>query len=143
MSCQRTVTQTSGSGVGSLVAAISCAEPGDTIRLAGLLAGLTINIGELPLTVNKDLVFMAEAPDIKITGSGDRVFEVEEGVTAEFIGVTINAGTSLVGGAINNPGTLKIKNVTIERNPVISGATLIQNAPGAQLFVAGTCFINQ
>src|SRR4029079_14081883 len=35
MSCQRTVTQTSGSAVGSLFAAIDCANSGDTVRLAG------------------------------------------------------------------------------------------------------------
>ena len=143
MSCQLTVTQTSGTGVGSLSAAITCADPGDTIRLAGFLAGLTINVGAMPMTINKNLVFIAEAPNINITGSGTRVFEMVGGVTAEFIGVTITAGTSLTGGAIHNPGTVKIKNVTIEKNPAIYGATLIQNAPGAQLFVAGSCFINQ
>ena len=143
VSCQLIVNQSSGTGVGSLPAAINCASAGDTIRLSVLLAGQTINIGGSPLSLNKNLVFLAEAPNINITGTGTRVFEVVSGVQAEFIGVTITAGTSLTGGAINNPGTVKIKDVTIEKNPVINGATLIQNTPGAQLIVSGNCFINQ
>ena len=45
LDCQLTVNQTSGTGFGSLPAAITCAGVGDTIRLAGLLSGQTINIG--------------------------------------------------------------------------------------------------
>lgn len=143
LSCQLIVNQSSGTGIGSLPAAINCAGAGDTIRLSALLAGQTVNIGATPLSVNKNLVFLAEAPNINITGTGARVFEIVNGVQAEFIGVTITAGTSLTGGAINNPGTVRIKDVTIEKNPAINGATLIQNTTGAQLIVAGNCFINQ
>ncbi|MBP6680215.1 MAG: proprotein convertase P-domain-containing protein [Saprospiraceae bacterium] len=143
ISCQLVVNQTSGTGVGSLSAAINCAGAGDTVRLSALLAGQTVNVGATPLSVNKNLVFLAEAPNINITGTGTRVFEIVSGVQAEFIGVTITAGTSLTGGAINNPGTVRIKDVTIEKNPAINGATLIQNTTGAQLVVVGNCFINQ
>ncbi len=143
LSCQLVVNQSSGTGVGSLSAAINCAGAGDTIRLSALLAGQTVNVGATPLSVNKNLVFLAEAPNINITGTGTRVFEIVSGVQAEFIGVTITAGTSLTGGAINNPGTVRIKDVTIEKNPAINGATLIQNTTGAQLVVVGNCFINQ
>jgi hypothetical protein len=38
---------------------------------------------------------------------------------------------------------LTLINVTIERNPLVTGATLIENKPGAQLFVQGNCYINQ
>jgi len=143
LGCQLIVNQTSGTGTGSLPAAISCAGAGDTIRLSVLLSGQTVNIGSSPLTINKNLVFLAQGTNINITGSGTRVFEIAAGVQAEFIGMKITAGTSLTGGAINNPGTLKIKDATIARNPAVNGATLIQNTPGAQMIVVGNCFINQ
>lgn len=143
LDCQLTVNQPSGSGFGSLPAAITCAGIGDTIRLAGLLSGQTINIGSAPLLLNKNLVIKAEGSGINITGSGDRVFEISNTAQVEFLDLTITAGGSLVGGAINNPGIVKLKNVNIESNPAVPGASLITNVPGAQLFVAGTCNIHQ
>ncbi len=143
LGCQLTVNQTTGSGTGSLPGAISCANSGDTIRLAATLSGQTIDVGAVPLFVNKNLVIMAETSGINITGSGARVFEIRPGVHAVFMGVNITAGTSLVAGAVLNPGTVTLKDVTIDRNPGVPGATLVENSPGAQLFVVGNCYIYQ
>ena len=143
LDCQLTVNQTSGTGFGSLPAAITCAGVGDTIRLAGLLSGQTINIGSSPLLLDKNLVIKSEGSSINITGSGSRVFEIGNSAQVEFVDVKITAGTSMSGGAIKNPGIVKFKNVTIESNPSVPGASLITNTPGAQLFVAGTCNIHQ
>ena len=143
ISCQLVVNLASGTGIGSLPAALNCAAPGDTVRLSVLLSGQTIDIGNSPLLLTKNVVILASGPNINITGSGTRVFDIAGGVQAGFIGLTITAGTSLTGGAINNPGIVKLKDVTIERNPAITGATLIENTPGAQLIVIGNCFINQ
>jgi hypothetical protein len=86
---------------------------------------------------------MAEGANTTITGSGARVFEVTSSADVEFLGMTILAGTSLTGGAINNPGTVRLKNVTMERNPAAPTATLVQNTPGGQLFVTGSCYLFQ
>ena len=68
LDCQLTVNQTSGTGFGSLPAAITCAGVGDTIRLAGLLSGQTINVGGAPLVLDKNLVIKSEGSSINITG---------------------------------------------------------------------------
>ena len=143
LGCQLTVNQTVGSGTGSLPAALACADIGDTIRLASLLSGQTIDVGSAPLLLSKDLVILAEGSGINITGSGGRVFEIANTVEVEFLGMNIIAGTSMTGGAIRNPGSVKLKNVTIESNPGVSGAILIENTPGGQLFVDGSCIIQQ
>lgn len=143
LDCQLIVNQTSGTGLGSLPAAISCAGAGDTIRLAGLLSGQTINVGASPLLLDKNLIIKSEGSEINITGSGSRVFEISNSAQIELMDVRITAGTSMSGGAINNPGIVKLKNVTIESNPAVPGASLITNTPGSQLFVAGACNIHQ
>jgi subtilisin-like proprotein convertase family protein len=143
LGCQLTVNQTTGTGTGSLSSAISCANPGDTIRIAAVLEGQTIDVGPVPLFVNKDLVFMAESTGINITGSGTRVFEIRPGVHAVLIGLDIKAGTSPIAGAVLNPGTVTLKDVIMRRNTGVQGATLIENSPGAQLFVVGNCYIYQ
>ncbi len=141
--CQLTVNQTSGSGTGSLPAAISCAAPGDTIHLSAVLSNQTINIGAAPQAINKNLVIQADGSNINITGSGTRVFEIAAGSFVEFIGTTITAGTSMTAGAINNLGNTKLKNVSVQRNIGVTGATLIENKPGGQITIAGICSINQ
>lgn len=143
LGCQLSVTQTTGTNTGSLPAAISCAAAGDTIRLTSLLTGQTVNVGNVPIALTKNLVIVAEGTGTNITGSGTRVFEMSPGVQVQIWDVNITAGTSMTGGAINNPGILTLKNVDIERNPGVSGASLITNSPGAQLFISGTVRINQ
>ena len=59
----------------------------------------------------------------------------------EFNGMMITAGTSLTGGAIRNMGTLTLKNVVVEKNTAVSGATLIHNNGGLKL--DGNCQLNQ
>jgi len=141
--CQLLVNQTSGTGTGSLPAAISCAAPGDTVKISAVLAGQTIDIGANPITISKNLVILALGANTNITGSGIRVFNINSGMQFECNGVKITAGTSLTGGAISNNGTLKLKNTNIKKNAAVSGATLIQSNPGGTVNVVGTCNINQ
>jgi len=141
--CQLMVTELSGTEPGSLRAAINCATNGDTIRLTSLLAGDTIDIGAFPLLLNKDLVILGEAADISITGSGTRVFEVNATTVVELNGVKLISGTALTGGAINNTGSLRLRSVIIDNHPIIQGATLIHNTPGATLIIEGDCVIQE
>ncbi len=141
--CILIVNQIIGNGPGSLPAALSCAANGDTIKLSASLAGDTINTGSTPLQINKNVVILAQAANISITTSGTRIFEVPNTTTAQLNGMILLSGTSLTGGAINNSGALTLKNVTVVKNAGVSGATLVQNTTGSQLFLVGNCFINQ
>lgn len=143
LNCQPIVYQTSGTGLGSLPAAVTCASAGDTIWLAGLLTGQTIDVGATPLLLNKNLVIIAEAGNINITGSGTRVFDIPAGVQVKIKGAVLTAGTSMTGGVFNNAGVVTITDVITHKNPNVNGASLIQNTPGAQLIVTGNCLINQ
>ena len=141
--CQLVVTQTGTSGPGSLRVAISCAEDGDTIILAAALQGQTINIGSVAQVIGKDLTILAAAPDIGITGTGGRIFEVLAGIDLVLDGMVLNGGTSTDGGAIQNSGNLVLQGVTVNPNPGVPGAILIRNDAGAQLTIAADCQINQ
>jgi subtilisin-like proprotein convertase family protein len=143
LSCQLLVTQSSGSGTGSLPAAINCAMPGDTITISSQLAGQTIDIGSNPITINKNLVIKSQSGNPNITGTGTRVFNINSGISFECNALTVTAGTSMNGGAISNTGTLKLKNAVIKKNSMVNGATLVQNNPGGTMNVVGTCNINQ
>jgi len=143
LSCQLIVTQASGSGTGSLPAAINCALPGDTIKLSSQLAGQTINIGASPISIAKNLVILAQGANTNVTGNGTRVFNVNSGIQFECNGFIITAGTSLTGGAFSNTGTLKLKNTNVRRNTGVVGASLILNNPGGTLNVVGSCNISQ
>ncbi len=143
ISCQLIVNQTTGSGTGSLPAAINCSLPGDTVIISSQLGGQIIHIGSNPITISKNLVILAQGMNTTITGEGTRVFNINEGIQFECISMNIEAGTSLTAGAIANNGTLKLKNSTITQNSMVTGATLIQNNPGATLNVAGSCHLNQ
>jgi hypothetical protein len=125
-----------------LPAALSCAESGDTIKLSESLANQTINVGNNPLMINKDVIIEALGANTKITSTGLRVFEVSNAGNVLLDGMTIVAGTSLTGGALTNQANLTLRNVTIEKNVSVSGATLIHNT-GGQLKLEGSCFINQ
>ncbi|HJW31676.1 MAG TPA: proprotein convertase P-domain-containing protein, partial [Saprospiraceae bacterium] len=143
VNCQLIVNQTSGSGTGTLAAAINCASNGDTITISPQLSNQTIDIGSSPIVLSKNLVFTTLGTNINITGSGIRIFEISAGKTDEFIGLKITAGTSLIGGGFLNQGILKLKNVMVKKNASVSGATLIQNNAAAQLNVTGSCSLNQ
>lgn len=141
--CELYVSQITGTSVGSLPAALSCASAGDTIHLSASLAGQTINIGNGPLQIKSNIIIYADAPNISITTSGTRIFEVNSPGIVELNGMMLKAGTSLTGGAITNTGTLTLKNVTIKKNPGIAGATLIQNSSSGQIFMVGNTTIIQ
>ena len=97
--CELLVTQVFGSGTGTLANALNCSAPGDTVIISAALAGQTINVGNTPLQINKNVTILSQAPNVNITCSGTRPFEVTAQGVAEFNGMIITAGTSLTGGA--------------------------------------------
>ena len=140
--CDLMVTEASGSGPGTIADALLCAGPGDTIILSSVLSNQLIDVGPDPLVLTKEITILSQSPDISITGSGTRPFEISPDVTVELTGMNIIAGTALEGGAIRSRGMLTLKNVSIDKNPAVTGATLIYNLSGT-LKMAGTCVLNQ
>lgn len=141
-SCDLLVTEISGSGSGTLLSALTCAGDGDTILLSSALSGQTINVGISPLLVTKDITILAESGSITVSSTGPRPFEIGSGAEVELNGVQIRAGLSMTGGAILNDGVLTLENVSVEKNNLVSGATLIHNTNGS-LKLEGNCSIRQ
>ncbi|HZV70540.1 MAG TPA: zinc-dependent metalloprotease family protein [Saprospiraceae bacterium] len=138
--CQLVVTLANGSGVGTLPAALSCANNGDSIKISAALTSQSIDIGANPLTIGKNIVIIAMGANTGITTSGNRIFEIPNTTSAAQINnLTLKSGISLTGAAINNSGGLTLKNVNILKNENVSGASLIQELPGGQLTMIGTC----
>jgi len=113
-----TVTTTADSGPGSLRAAIASAANGDTINF-NLAYPATILLSS-PLTLGPSVTITGPgASDLAISG-GDlvAVLIVNAGATAAISGLTIEHGSSLLGGGIFNAGTLTLTGCVISNNTV-------------------------
>ncbi len=132
---QMIVTNTNASGPGSLADVITQANAASgtatititfdpTVFATGQIITLS---GELELK-NNSAPIVIEGPEAGVTISGgglSRVFQVDTGVTASFSVLTITDGFSqLAGGAVNNSGTLTLKNC------LISGSSASFNGGG-------------
>jgi hypothetical protein len=123
------------------------ANPGSTVLLPGLLPiqnyRLTItqtgtyNGTSGALYVNADMSIVGRPSvgrSVVIDGSGanDRVFLINNGVTASISNVTIRHGIAPDGGGVYNAGTLTLANSTVFSNTAIGGAV-----SGGGLYNAG------
>jgi hypothetical protein len=96
----------------NIQSAIYAANPGDTIRLA---SGSYV---DTPLNIDKNLTICgAYVNNTIIDGRGEVCcLYIIEGVTATITNLTITKGNGYKGGAINNAGTLNLKNIDIINN---------------------------
>jgi beta-glucanase (GH16 family) len=122
-----TVTNTNGSGPGSLSRAIEIIGSGGTIDFAPALAGQTITVAAgKPFIVNGKAVTIdaTAAPGIVLSGGGaERVFIVEGGSAATLRRLTITNGFGfdLAGGILNN-GTVNLDHCVVTGNLVGASA---------------------
>ncbi len=137
------VLNTNDSGAGSLRTAIDGASSGDTVAFASDVTGIiTLTSGVLTITQNLDI----EGPGAgSLTISGDEassVFVVNSGVSATIAELTIADGYSgsLLGGGIDNNGSLTVTNCTFSDNTGGFGAGAIENA--GNLYVSNSTFTN-
>ena len=142
-----TVTNTEDSGPGSLRAAIASAASGDTINFSLTLpATITVSTAlTIDSSGSKSLTISGPGAGSLAISGGDSVpvFVIQPlaglggPVIATISGVTIEKGSSLLGGGIFNAGTLTLNNTTVSGNG---------NSPGTQLgggiFNAGTLTLN-
>lgn len=143
LGCQLNVYQTGTSGVGTLNNAYSCAQSGDTIRLSGLLSGLTVQVGATPISINKNVVIKSENPNITVSSTAGRVFEVAPGAQVGFEGFTILSGNGASGTGIHNQGSIWLKNMQVHKQGGSPVASLIENVNSGVFRVVGSVEVDQ
>jgi RHS repeat-associated protein len=131
------VTSINDNGSGSLRDAVATANSdaragnSDTIKFNASLNGQTITLSSGPLDLGQGgagsgTITIDGAQQITVSGNNaSRVIQVENGVSAALLGLTIsggNVGTSNNGGGIYSAGTLLLSNCTITGNTAASGA---------------------
>lgn len=73
------------------------------------------------------------------------LFTIGSNVTVEFEGLNLTGGnvSGQEGVVFDNFGVLKLKNMTMTKNPSFPSALrLIRNQPNASLFLSGSCLLN-
>jgi hypothetical protein len=145
--CGLTVSNTNDADVGSLRYVIDCAVDGDTINFHSSLSGLTIEINSSSIVIDKDIVIYSTlAPRITISSQVNGLFVITPDAAVEFRSVDMISGLSPgnTGAAIDNSGMVKLFNVNVIKNPLfVSGQYLIQNFPGSELTILGSCYIEK
>jgi hypothetical protein len=123
-----TVWSSQDSGPGSLRDAIASAGDGDTIVFDPSLAGQTITLtsGELAITKSLDIEGLG-AKKLAVSGNGQsQVFDVNtSGGTVTLAGLTIENGTGMYGGGIDNEGgTLTVSQCALSGNSAWRGGAI-------------------
>jgi len=144
--CPRIVTNTNDANYGSLRFIIDCANPGDTIRFHSLLTGATIWLTSQRINITKNLYIISTlSPRLTIGSMTTDLFTVSSNVTIEFEGLNLTSGnvSGQEGAVFDNFGVLKLKNMTMARNPSFPSAVrMIRNQPNSSLFLSGSCLLN-
>jgi subtilisin-like proprotein convertase family protein len=137
--CDITVSNTLAETYGSLIAAIDCAEDGDTILLTDVIANQTINDLAQDVTIDKNITILADVNDnIKVTCSSSLpTFSIAPGKTVALIGFGINAsGTS--NATIQNEGNLILRDMTITHE---ADNNQVLNLSDGDITIEGNCNI--
>ena len=116
---QNHVTNTNDDHCGSLRFAIENAMNGDTITFDPSIDGDTIKLTYGEIDINKNLVIIGNDTTNTIIDARyfHRIFEIRSGNTVEITGIKFQRGFSNEqGGAIENDGTLSIKECLFEKN---------------------------
>jgi len=135
------VTSTDDSGAGTLRDVLSCVVSGDTIYFDASLQGQTIAITSTPISINKNVVFLADPEEnISVFGqSVSKVFQISAGNNVVLQGLNIIGGTSSMGNGIDNSGNLVLRDVSLHQHTGDTGATLLFNQ--GQITLEGNCDI--
>lgn len=122
---------------GTLSSALNCAVDGDTIYLETAIAGLTINTGSGTMTIDENIVIIADPNDnIHVASEGIvPTFIINAGKTVSFIGFDIDNGDSTV-GVVENNGTLTLNNVDIT---IGDNSISVKNQGAGSLSIEGEC----
>ncbi|HTV40551.1 MAG TPA: choice-of-anchor Q domain-containing protein [Candidatus Sulfotelmatobacter sp.] len=123
-----TVTSTADSGPGSLRAALTAANNGDTVDATGVSGAIQLESGQL--VVSTSVTILGPGPGtLTVEGqSGARVFDVSPGLNVTISGMTIDGGdptgsfpANSGGGILNDLATLTVSNCVIGPNGATFG----------------------
>jgi hypothetical protein len=113
--CQLIVMNNQELGNGSFLDVIDCAESGDTITFDSSVNNTIISFAVQNAIISKDLYIIANpASNITIYGNNmSQTFLIESGFNVHIEGLKILSGNGIFGRAIENEGSLTIKNCDI------------------------------
>lgn len=136
------VTSTSDSGNGSLRSVSGCADDGEHILFAPALNGQIINVTAGPIVSDGIWKWMANPnSNIQIRASGiTRVLTIPLNRSVEIQNLDILGGTATTGSAIDNSGTLVLRNTDL-LNPAGSNSITLKNT--GSVTIEGNCDIRQ
>lgn len=126
--CTNVVTNTNDDGPGSLRFALNCNTSGSQILFNVALAGDTIELDRpIELSQNFQIVNTAANKVLINTVSSGPLFIINAPATVTFDNLRLLAGTGTTGRAIDNAGTLTLKNVEINDHINGSGGNVVKN----------------
>lgn len=106
----RLVTSAADSGSGSLREALTLAQPGEVIGFSNTLNGATMHVATTLVITRNVVINAADAPGFMLHGGDSvRIFSVNAGVDATFIGLRLHGGHA-VGGGISPGGAISTGN---------------------------------
>ncbi len=140
--CNLVTSTLDDGGNGTLRNVSACVDEGEEVYFDASLNGETILVFADQIVVEDLWKWMANAgSSIEIEAIGtNRVLKIPEGATIDIQNLTFVGGTASNGSAIENFGTLNLKDCTIRRPPGSQSTTLNNNGT---LNVFGHCNIKQ
>ena len=122
------VTETSGTGPGTLADAINCAYPGDTIRFAETLSGQLIVAGAGTLILAKDVTLLDPDQSVSISvPAGQILFQIQSGAEVRMEGLTITGNPGVSSPLIQNNGKLILQSMNLIDESGTSGTPTLIN----------------
>ena len=132
------VYKAADAGPGTLRYALSCAQPGDTIRFLYSVLSDTIQL-LTALDIDKNVVIEGNAdyPMVLSAAQSDRAIHVLPGVSCELSGLNLQGGSNTSGSCIFNEGILIANKIKCTKSGLINPVSLLYNASGATIEYRG------
>jgi hypothetical protein len=129
------VTTTTEGGNGSLRNVCACVPNGEPVLFSPALNGQIIQLTTGPIVSNGMLKWMATSgSNIEIKAVGiSRILSVPVGKSAEIQNLKLMGGTATMGSAIDNAGTLILRDCIVHPSPGMTN-TVIYNSGSLSMF---------
>lgn len=140
--CSNVVVNTEDDGPGSLRYALNCNPPGTQILFNVLLSGDTISVlSPIEISGNFQVVNTHSNPVVLKAVASGPVFKINPSSNVTLEKLKILSGTGNIGRAIDNGGTLTLKNMEVIDLPGASGGSTVKNT--GSLIIEGSTGIKE
>ena len=142
--CRLEVQNDAITGAGSLKSATECASAGDTITFASTLNNIQLDLGIQTLVINKGITIIADpSKNISVISNSTTAptLTINAGPTVKIEGLKIY-GSQFSTAGIMNQGSLTLKNVEVNKNPVYAPVRLISNEGAGTISLEGNCLMH-